>query len=95
MYDVVWTSTASKEYFSTLEYWIEHNKSPLYSAKIQREVSKTEQGLKLNPLFLSTYIERIGLYKRIFFKGKFVLFYEIQDNIIFIEHFRSTRQKPL
>ncbi len=82
-------------YDQTLEYWDNRNKSNHYSKKIMKEVSLVETEISNNPFFLSKYIEHIGLYKKVFFKGKFVLFYEIQGDTIFIEHFRSTRQKPL
>lgn len=95
MYEIVWTPTAKQAYYSTLEYWIQHNKSNSYALKIAYQVRQEEETLKKSPLFLSKYLEHIKLYRKIFFKGKFALYYRIEDNKIIIRYFRSTRQKPL
>lgn len=71
------------------------NKSNDYPNKILDEVEKVEEQIKENPFFLSRHIENLNLYQRIFFKGKFSIFYEIQETLIIIHHFRSNKQKPL
>lgn len=43
------------------------------------------------------YSEILDLYRKSFFKGRFSIFYKIyeEENIIWITHFRSNKQKPL
>ncbi len=95
MYKVVWLPTASEHLRVTLEYWITHNKSAVYSLKIVNKVIELEKEITKNPFFLATYLEHIKLYRKVFFGGKFAVFYEIEDKTIFIHYFRSSRQKPL
>ncbi len=52
MYEIIWTPTAFNNYISTLQYWINHNKSNTYSLKITDEVLKEEKELKKDPKFL-------------------------------------------
>lgn len=95
MYKVVWTPTAEEAYFSNLEYWINRNKSNTYSLKLVEQVELIEKSISENPYFLAQYVDEIKLYRRIFFKGKFALFYGINEDKITIKYFRSNRQKPL
>ena len=80
-----WTKTAANNIRKTLAYWHEHNDSFAYSEKILDETEKAEKAILDNP------------YRRYFFKGKFVLYYRIDElaNIIWITNFRSAKQKPL
>lgn len=95
MYEVIWTPTAAKKLQSTLSYWIARNKSTNYATKILDEVDRVVSKIKKEPLFLVNYIEHIALYRRVFFKGRFALYYEIQNDKIFVAYFRSMRQLPL
>lgn len=95
MYEIVWTPTAERAYFSNLEYWTNRNKSNSYSLKIVEQVQILESSICQNPHFLAQYIEKLNLYRRVFFKGKFALYYEIGESKIIIKYFRSARQKPL
>lgn len=94
---IIWTDTASDELDNNLLFWLNKNKSELYPNKILDEVEKVEKQLKENPLFLSHYIESLNLFQRVFFKGKFSIFYEVfeKDNLIVIHRFRSNKQEPL
>lgn len=94
---IIWTDTASDELDNNLLFWLNKNKSELYPNKILDEVEKVEKQLKENPLFLSHYVESLNLFQRIFFKGKFSIFYEVyeKDNLIVIHRFRSNKQEPL
>ena len=51
--------------------------------------------IKDSPYFLAQYIESLGLYKRSFFKGKFALYYQVKEELIYIVYFRSNKQRPL
>lgn len=94
---IIWTDTASDELDNNLLFWLNKNKSELYPNKILDEVEKVEKQLKENPLFLSHYVESLNLFQRIFFKGKFSIFYEVyeKDSLIVIHRFRSNKQEPL
>lgn len=94
---IIWTDTASDELDNNLLFWLNKNKSELYPNKILDEVEKVEKQLKENPLFLSHYIKSLNLFQRVFFKGKFSIFYEVfeKDNLIVIHRFRSNKQEPL
>ncbi|MBS9774519.1 MAG: type II toxin-antitoxin system RelE/ParE family toxin [Tenacibaculum sp.] len=97
MYEVVWTPRAEMSYISTLEYWINKNKSNSYSLKIANEVIREEQELKKDPFFLAKYENHLKLYRKIFFGGKFIFYYriDIDNKKIILRYFRSTKQKLL
>lgn len=96
MYQIVWTPTAEQEYFSTLEYWTFHNQSNTYSLKIIAEMDALLGKLAENPFFLSRFVQSINLYRRVFLKGKFIIYYDVvEDSKIIIKYFKSNYQKPL
>lgn len=92
-----WTDNAEEHYNDTLEYWYKHNKSFDYSKKIALEVLKIEKSIIEKPYSSSQYSETLNLHRKSFFKEKFSLFYQIdeEENVIWIIDFRSNRQKPL
>jgi hypothetical protein len=92
-----WTDNAEEHYNDALEYWYKHNKSFDYSKKIALEALKIEKSIIEKPYSSSQYSETLNLHKKSFFKGKFSLFYQIdeEENVIWIIDFRSNRQKPL
>jgi len=94
---VFWTDRAEFEFKQTLAYWTIHNMSATYSNKILQETKILEKSLIESPYFLATYIEKIEAYRRVFFKGKFSVFYEVDEaeEIIRILRFRSSSQEPL
>ncbi len=95
MYTIKWTTKANLAYLQTLVYWREHNKSNSYSLKIQRKVAKLVKDLEKNPFFLSRYWQNKDVYQRIFFKGKFSIFFQItNETTVNIIHFQSNSQKP-
>ncbi len=105
MYKIIWTPTARKAYLSTLKYWAKNNCSNNYPKKIISAVIREEIELQNSPLFLAQYIKKIGLikniglYRKFLMKGKFALYYRIdnksEEKRIVIRYFRSTSQKPL
>ncbi len=94
---VVWSDNAKASYFRTLGYWIKHNGSRTYSDKITEAVNLLLYELEQKPYFLAKYSESLNLYRRIIMRGRFVVFYSIDElnGIIIITHFRSARQIPL
>ena len=93
--NIKWSDEALESYDETLDYWVYHNKSYSYSNKIIDEVEKVKEEIKDSPYFLAQYIESLGLYKRSFFKGKFALYYQVKEELIYIVYFRSNKQRPL
>nr|WP_311459331.1 type II toxin-antitoxin system RelE/ParE family toxin [uncultured Capnocytophaga sp.] len=72
--------------------------STTYSDKIHAEVVKAINDIKNNPNFSGRYITELRAYQKLILKGKFSLFYEIEEEgeeIIHVIRFRSNRQKPL
>ena len=92
---VRWSGKAKTELENTLDFWRENNKSDSYSEKIAIETEKVQKEIEEDPYFLAKYIEEDNVYQRIFFKGRFLLYYEIKGDSVIILRFRSTKQKPL
>ena len=92
---VRWSGKAKTELENTLDSWSENNKSDSYSEKIAIETEKVQKEIEEDPYFLAKYIEEDNVYQRIFFKGRFLLYYEIKGDSVIILRFRSTKQKPL
>ena len=92
---VKWSGKARTELENTLDFWSEKNKSNTYSEKIAIETEKVQREIGEDPYFLAQYIEDENVYQRIFFKRKFILYYEIKDDTVIILRFRSTKQNPL
>ena len=92
---VKWSGKARTELENTLDFWSENNKSDTYSVKIAIETEKVQKEIEEDPYFLAKYIEEDNVYQRIFFKGRFLLYYEIKGDSVIILRFRSTKQKPL
>ena len=92
---VRWSGKAKTELENTLDFWSENNKSDSYSEKIAIETEKVQKEIEEDPYFLAKYIEEDYVYQLIFFKGRFLLYYEIKGDSVIILRFRSTKQKPL
>ena len=94
---VFWTEEAKIEFKQTLMYWTIHNMSDSYSKKIDAETFKLVKEITTSPYFLANYVETIDAYKRVFFKSRFILYYQVDEknDTIYILHFRSSSQKPL
>ena len=94
---VKWLIEAESKYYETLDYWEEHNGSFEYSLKIMQAVKTLELELAETPYFLAKYSNKLKLYRRHFLKGKFVIYYDVleEQNVVIIQFFRSSKQKPL
>ena len=75
---IIWAPKAELEYLSTLDFWIEHNKSSTYSQKIITEVEAAEKRIIQfpfsNPVVYQTSQKEI---RRVIILYNFSLFYEI------------------
>ena len=92
-----WTTKAVRELTQTLEYWTKRNGTDTYAKKITTAIKITEKQLCADPIALSFYIEDYDIYRKSLLKGKFYLFYKIdeKEDIIHILRFRSVKQMPL
>ena len=91
MFSIIWMPEAEKEYFSNLEYWIDHNKSAEYSLKIIAEIEKTEDLLSANPYIGKITNPKLEILKIIVLK-KFYLYYKIVENTVNIVAFKATKE---
>lgn len=94
---VIWTNKAVLEFEKNLDYWDNRNKSTTYSEKIRDATKRLQIEIENKPYFLAHYRKGLGLYQRMYFKGKFSIFYDVVEdlNLIIIYRFRSNKQKPL
>lgn len=89
--DVVWTKTADIQFVGVLKYWVNRNKSNVYSKKLVRLVAKRTQQLAQNP-----YLCKSSDFKdyRVASLDNFNIFYKVTDNHIIISAFWDNRQNP-
>lgn len=86
-----WSNQAQEELFDTLDFWINHNKSDVFSKKILVEINKVEKELINQPYFLSIYYPKNNVYKKNLLNNKFSIYYRINNENINILHFRDNR----
>ncbi|MAN25854.1 MULTISPECIES: type II toxin-antitoxin system RelE/ParE family toxin [Mesonia] len=86
---IIWTNNAKTEFYQILEFYIERNQSPIYSQKLLLEVEDLISTLENNE-----FIGRLTSDKsvRVFPIKHFLLFYSIQNEIIYILSFWDNRQ---
>ncbi|WP_318640865.1 type II toxin-antitoxin system RelE/ParE family toxin [Flavobacterium ardleyense] len=88
-YDVIWTKTADFQFAGILEYWVNRNKSKVYSKKLIKLVSeRTDQIARTPFIFKSTDFKDI----RVASLGNFSIYYKISDHKIIITAFWDNRQ---
>ncbi|KMQ71787.1 hypothetical protein SDC9_175218 [bioreactor metagenome] len=91
MFKIRWMPEAEQEYYSTLEYWIEHNKSTEYSLKIMQEVERFEEILISNPHLGKTTNTELSVLK-ITMLNQFYIYYKVTQRTINIIAFKSTHE---
>lgn len=89
MFQIKWMPTAEQEYFSNLEFWINHNNSNEYSLKIIAKVEEIEHLLSQNPGIGKITNQELSVLKVIVLK-KFYIYYKIIDNTVNILAFKAT-----
>ncbi|MFJ1491644.1 type II toxin-antitoxin system RelE/ParE family toxin [Capnocytophaga canis] len=94
---VNWSFEAAENLEKTIQYWDNRTQSTEYSDKILDAIEELEAEISENPYFLAKFRKKVKLYQKIFFKGKFSIFYDIieEENTITIKHFKSNRQKTI
>lgn len=88
---VIWTPRAEAELKAVLQFYIDRNKSTIYSAKLLKDVEKLTGLISRFP-----HMGRITTngVTRVVVKGKYLLFYEVYSNVIAIMSFWDNRQDP-
>lgn len=88
---VKWTRIADIQYIGILEYWVNHNKSNIYSKKLIKIVAERTKQIARTPF----------IYKSINFNdtrvtslGNFSIFYKATEKEIIITAFWDNRQDP-
>lgn len=81
--------TAEQEYYSNLEFWINHNKSNEYALKIIVEVEEMEKLLSENPNIGKITNQELFVLKVILLR-KFYIYYKIIENTVNILAFKAT-----
>ncbi|MBL0050546.1 MAG: type II toxin-antitoxin system RelE/ParE family toxin [Bacteroidetes bacterium] len=89
--EVIWTTTAERQLQNTLEYWLNRNKSPLYSQKLLQLVDKYIQQICQRPTSfkLTEYANH-----RVCVMGVYSLYFLYSNNQIIITGFWDGRQNP-
>ena len=95
--EVKWAIDAKNDYHNTLDYWYEHNGSFTYSAKIIQAVEALEYDLANNPYFVGRYSKSLNLYCRTILKGRFLIYFDVneKEKSIEIVYFRSSKQESM
>lgn len=78
---IIWTSKADLIFSNILEYYIERNKSKVYSRKLNKEINDLINLLLKHP-FLGTKTDYKDI--RVLIKGDYKIFYKIKPNELII-----------
>jgi len=78
---IIWTSKADTIFSNILEFYIERNKSKLYSRKLNKEINDIVNLLLKHP-FLGTKSDYKDI--RVLIKGDYKIFYQIKPNELII-----------
>lgn len=94
---IIWSPNAKENFYKILEYWELNNGNTHYSDKIIEETKKNLLAISNKPLFLGRYSKKLNLYVRPILKGKFAIYFDVNENINTIEivHFRSSKQNTI
>ena len=93
--EIIWSPQAKESLTQTLEYWDIHNDSLEYFDKIIRELRLLLQELSSKPIYIGRCIEKMDLYVRTILKGRFLLYFQVKEETIEIQHFRSSKQESI
>jgi toxin YoeB len=88
---VIWTNKADRIFTKILEFYTERNGSKAYSRKLNSEIHSLIGILSKQPFFgIKTEIRNI----RVFIKGNYKIFYQIEKEVILIHLVWDCRQNP-
>ena len=89
--NIVWTRTADLQFIGILEYWVEKNKSYVFSKKLLKLVIKRTLEISENPfIYKSTDFKDV----RVSSLKNFSIYYKITDEQIIVSAFWDNRQNP-
>jgi toxin YoeB len=88
---IVWTSTAKLELKLIFDFFNDRNKSKTYSLKLHRKI-QTELNLLIKQPYIGKKTNEINV--RGILVENYILFYELNDNVIVILSVWDTRQNP-
>lgn len=91
MKKVEWTLRAKKEFDNTFNYWINHNKSDIYSQKLLDETLRKVNLIAENPLVGEVVFRNS---RRVLVLENFSVVYKTTKNIIKINAFFDNRRDP-
>ncbi len=91
MRKIEWTFRAKKEFDNTFNYWINHNKSDIYSQKLLDETLRKVNLIAENPLVGEVVLKN---YRRVLVLENFSIVYRTNRNIITINAFFDNRRNP-
>lgn len=84
---VIWTRTAELQYVGILEYWVNRNKSNIFSKKLVKLVSDCTNQIASTPFIYKSTDYKTTL-------GNFSVYYKVYDKKIIITAFWDNRQDP-
>ncbi len=88
---IIISNTAQADRLHILNFWIQHNKSTVYSIKLDAKFKEAFDYLQRYPLLgVSTNYPNVYAYVILNYK----IFYQISGNIIFILRIWDSRQDP-
>lgn len=87
MREIKWSKNAKLKLQKILDFWIENNRSNLFSLKIEEAVINAEDTLKMFP-FIGRKTDKKDI-RRLLIMKKFILFYKVDGNNINILEFRE------
>jgi toxin YoeB len=88
---IVWTSSAKLELKLIFDFFNDRNKSKTYSLKLHRKI-QTELNLLIKQPYIGKKTNEINV--RGILVENYILFYELNDNVIVILSVWDTRQNP-
>ena len=88
---IIWSNKAKVKRYEILKFYIDRNKSNTYSIKLNRRINKELRLVKKYPnMGIKTDIKGV---RGLIFEN-FILFYELNKNIIIVHYIWDSRQNP-
>jgi plasmid stabilization system protein ParE len=91
-YSIVWTAKAANDKISILKYWIHHNKSTLYSIKLNDIIDEAVEFLAIYPLAGKMLFPEDNI--RVKIVKDYWLLYTVENSCIVVLRLWDARQNP-
>ena len=88
---IIWTERALRDRFEIFRYWVENNKSNIYSIKLDSQFENSAVTLSKFPL-IGKITNRNSV--RLFIIKHYSIFYKISEEDIIIQSVWDNRQNP-